>query len=265
MRGLLFAGFMAVSIVCASGCGRTGVIDTRRLACPSVDDQVLSVSTFNGNVTIRVMEGDSVRVVATVTSCLGATESGSIVTSLVPGRSCSLTADRPQSMSDAGVSFEVSVPPGVSIGSVETSNGRIEIYGAEGEAELSTSNGDVVVEGFRGTVRVDTSNGDVSLSGSGLNVGSTDTSNGDITAQSVHFEDGAELSTSNGDISVLLAQGFGAVFDMDTSNGDVTVTGPGFESVRTDGSEGSATMGTGGPTVRLISSNGGITLTSPGE
>ncbi|HRY61440.1 MAG TPA: DUF4097 family beta strand repeat-containing protein, partial [Candidatus Fermentibacter sp.] len=92
-----------------------------------------------------------------------------------------------------------------------------------------------------------------------------DTSNGDIQASPASFADGAVLDTSNGDIVAGLAPGAFAEFTMDTSNGSVSVEGPGFSEVRLDDSEGSAVMGPGGPRVELSSSNGNITVSSPGE
>lgn len=248
-----------------SGCGRAGVIETRHLAWPAMEGQVLSVSSFNGDVVIRVAEGDSIRATATINSSLGAADAARIETAFVPGPATSLTASRPDMLDDAGVSFEIVVPPCVSLGSIETSNGRIEVAGGAGSPVFETSNGDVTVSGFAGRVRIDTSNGDVTAGGRDLVILGIDTSNGDIQVSPASFAEGAVLDTSNGDITAGLAPGAFAEFSMDTSNGSVSVEGPGFSEVRIDDSEGSAVMGGGGPRVELSSSNGNITVTSPGE
>lgn len=262
MRDWFRTGIL-LSLAGMLGCGRADVIQVREMSWPALDGQVLSISTFNGDIVIRVAGEDSIRAVATVSTALGMTDAESVEVTFAPGLASSLIARRPDQLSDAGVSFEVTIPGRVSIGNLETSNGTVDVTGAGGSPSIDTSNGDVTLSSFSGTLVIDTSNGDVTVDGQSLTVGSIDTSNGDIEVTASAFLPGAVLDTSNGDITVRLTAECSASFRMDTSNGGISLMGAGFHGVEVDGDEGTASFGENGPLVSVTSSNGSITLIAP--
>lgn len=125
---------------------------------------------------------------------------------------------------------------------VRTSNGPIEVKGLEGPAVLETSNGPVRAERIRGAFLASTSNGPIEL-----------------VLESLSDKD-VEATTSNAGITLRLPPSVNARLKADTSNGSVSSD---FEVHR----EGSAsrthlegTIGSGGPLVRLSTSNGSIRL-----
>ena len=68
------------------------------------------------------------------------------------------------------------------------------------------------------------------------------------------------MTTSNGAVALLLAPSLNAMIDARTSNGRVTVSGLALNATTAGPSEVVGTLGTGGNTLRIETSNGAITL-----
>ncbi len=101
-----------------------------------------------------------------------------------------------------------------------TSGGDIEVENFIGSTELKTSGGDVEVKGVDGSVEVKTSGGDIEIKSSNGNV-SAATSGGDISLKYKGNNEGVELYTSGGSISVNLPNDFAADVTLKTSGGSV--------------------------------------------
>lgn len=232
--------------------------EERTLSFDPGSDGVLRVDCVNGSVTVREGDTDSILVRAVVSA---PTRRGleRIVIDYTEGTGLAVT--RPGSLSNGGASLDITIPRGMAVGSIRTSNGDIEVAGCAGAADLSSSNGSITLSGFSGTVSASTSNGAIGISGGGAVLVRLETSNGDIEAEAAGFEPAARLETSNASITLATAP-VDATFEMETSNGDITVTGTGFTGVDQDGTEGSARMGAGTMAVRLATSNGSVDLRS---
>jgi DUF4097 and DUF4098 domain-containing protein YvlB len=259
--------------------GCVSVQQTADYEWPIEQGSRLSVSSFNGDITITEGDVDGVVVHAIMTSWLGSGEFGKIEVAWTPGPVTSiLEARRKAERVEAGVAMEIMVPRGTAIAGVETSNGEIVINSSRGDAVLNTSNGQIVLVGFDGPVTASSSNGDIVLSdvtGSALmetsngdiavvrgevEVRGAETSNGSITIRAASFpEQGAVLDTSNGSILLQLGPGCAATLVLSTSNGTISVEGPFVSQALTD-DEGTVTAGGGGPRVVVDTSNGGIAL-----
>ncbi len=118
------------------------------------------------------------------------------------------------------VDYDIQVPAGVLIASVENSNGTIRLENTEGESRVTTSNGEIVVRDVTGNILTKTSNGAIDIKGVAGDV-VAETSNGSIDVSSVEgFVSG---ETSNGKIVVKKVVG---LRDLKSSNGKIEVEIP---------------------------------------
>ena len=147
---------------------------------------------------------------------------------------------------------------------VTTSNGSVEVDDLEGPATIRTSNGRVTAEGVHGALEASTSNGSIRarlLKPEPHRAVRLQTSNGaiDLTMDSLADND-IRASTSNGGIVVKLPREAAAHIHAHTSHNTVRTD---FDVKREDGAGKHSldgAIGSGGPTVELTSTNGGIQL-----
>jgi DUF4097 and DUF4098 domain-containing protein YvlB len=146
--------------------------------------------------------------------------------------------------------------------SVKTSNASIEAMSLNGDFSGRTSNGHVKVEGLKGAFEADTSNASIVARIEQLPPGrpvKADSSNGGIELYLSNFTDQPiEADTSNSSITLRLPASAGAELRASTTNGSISndfeLTSTGENSKR----RVEGRIGTGGPLVRLSTSNGGI-------
>lgn len=140
------------------------------------------------------------------------------------------------------VSYEIHVPRATRL-ALEASNGGIRLEGLSGDVEASTTNGGISVIGGAGRVRGETTNGGLQL---------------DLTGGS-WSGDGVDLRTTNGGVTIRVPEGYSARLETGTVNGGmdldfpVTVEGRVNRTIRT-------TLGEGGPLIRAMTTNGGVSL-----
>jgi hypothetical protein len=164
-----------------------------------------------------------------------------------------------------------------------TSNGRIQIRNMRGRVEAHTSNGSVDVQGAEGGVTVRTSNGSVTLDNIRGTLQAT-TSNGAIRGTLVDStpNDPIRLQTSNGSIDMKLQMARNNDIIASTSNGGITIRMPSNAGARLNATTSShesimtdfdvqvhgllsknrieGTIGSGGPSLQLTTTNGGIKI-----
>jgi len=119
-----------------------------------------------------------------------------------------------------GMHFEVRLPRQAEV-FLDTSGGRIELEGIDGEVDLRTSGGSITVEEVKGHVLADTSGGSIKVSDIEGDV-SADTSGGSITISAVSGE--AHADTSGGGITM---DDIGGDVVADTSGGSISIDGVG--------------------------------------
>ena len=142
---------------------------------------------------------------------------------------------------DTEVEFVVRLPAGVKV-------------------DASTVNGGVEIDGATSTVVAHTVNGSVEARSSGGSV-SAHTTNGDIMVRSATLDgEHTEYTTTNGTITVELPGSVNADIDMRTVNGHLTSDFPLTVEGTFSPRRLHATLGKGGPTLRLSTVNGSIRL-----
>ena len=130
--------------------------------------------------------------------------------------------------------------------------------------DLTSSNGSLAAVDVRGTLKLRTSNGSIRLEGVGGNV-MADTSNGSVNATLAGSRwegDALDISTSNGSIRLGVPENFNARVVASTNNGSINFGFPVMMQGNVGGRSRNidTTIGSGGPTLRLRTSNGSISV-----
>ena len=249
----------AVLLMLLTGCGRYVSVTTETHSIPA--NSTVTVSTFNGSISVEWYEGTEMILEITRTSSRSEEELEEVEVEITSGMITCIEAHRLDRYANVGASLKLNLPHGVEIGELHTSNGFIAVSGGGGTAQVHTSNGNISFADFSGSVSIETSNGSISVSGSNLVYAAS--SNGNITGEITSITpQGVTLRTSNGAINVEIDSGLNADLEMSTSNGSISVTGEGFSDVSIDDSDGWATLGEGGNPITIRTSNGSIRATA---
>src|SRR5882672_5194583 len=155
-------------------------------------------------------------------------------------------AEGPEQNNNAqwSVSFEIFVPRQSDL-SLSASNGGVSIADVQGKIDFKTTNGGVNLVRVGGNVQGNTTNGGVNVVLAGARW------------------DGEELNitTTNGGVNVLLPDNYSAHLETGTVNGNVSFGFP-VNVVLTERGrmpkDVSVDLGSGGPTVRARTTNGGV-------
>lgn len=148
-------------------------------------------------------------------------------------------------------------------GNVEasTGNGRVHIDGTEGSVRVSSGNGDVDIRGAKASVDVRTGNGSVTVSTS---EGPVDARSGngdiDVSMSSLRARDDMEFHTGSGSVRVTLPSGYNGELDASTGNGELRTDFELRVLGRMNPRHVRATIGTGGPKLRLTTGNGRLEI-----
>jgi hypothetical protein len=142
------------------------------------------------------------------------------------------------------VSYEIEVPRRSGL-DLKAHNGGINISDVDGDIQFDTQNGGVKLERLSGDVKGRTVNG-------GLNV---------ALAGNTWRGNQLDVQTTNGGINVSVPDGYSARFETSTVNGRVKSEVPGANIIKGQNDRTTAiTLGSGGPLVRLTTTNGGVNL-----
>jgi hypothetical protein len=141
------------------------------------------------------------------------------------------------------VSYRIEVPSKADI-MAQSTNGPLEATNIVGNLELRTENGPIDLERVGGRVNARTENGplDVSLAGSRWQ------------------GDRLDAETENGSVELTLPANYAAHLETGTVNGPLSIDFPITVQGRLDLKRLSMDIGGGGPTVRVVTTNGPVTV-----
>lgn len=140
-----------------------------------------------------------------------------------------------------------------------SSNGEIRVRGTQGAITAGTTNGSIEVTGVSGALLASTTNGSIEVDDSSGSLEAT-TTNGSITAvfRTLDPKGSLHAETTNGNVEVYLPKDVKATVDAGTTNGNIRVsyalTSSGVMTSKTV----RGTIGGGGATVSLSTTNGQI-------
>jgi hypothetical protein len=163
--------------------------------------------------------------------------------------------------SNRSIHIEVSVPQGTVL-DVSSADGSLQVSGVKGEARLLTSDGSIHVDNFDGTLHGHTSDGSIQASGR-FDLLDLNTSDGSITAdvwKGSHMNGDWSVRTSDGSITLRVAEDFAAFIDAWTSDGHIDLQLPVEVSGRIEGKRVRGKLRGGGSTLAVHTSDGSITL-----
>jgi hypothetical protein len=147
---------------------------------------------------------------------------------------------------DAEVRYELTVPRTMNV-DVSNTNGGIHLSDVTGALELDTTNGKIEVTRCAGSL-------------------DASTTNGSIHAELLRIAKGKPLSfeTTNGRIEVTVPSNVAADVDASTTNGSISSDLP-VTTTRTSSNSLRGTINGGGTSLRLRTTNGGITIRKSGS
>jgi DUF4097 and DUF4098 domain-containing protein YvlB len=138
------------------------------------------------------------------------------------------------------VSYEIYVPRRSNLEAV-TENGGVSAESIEGDLDFQAVNGGIRIENVAGDVRGETTNGGVSATLSGNSWRGR----------------GLDLRTTNGGVSLTIPRAYNARLETGTTNGGMNIDFP----ITVQGMIGKriqTQLGSGGPVVRVVTTNGGV-------
>lgn len=140
------------------------------------------------------------------------------------------------------VSYEIFVPRRIDL-EVETNNGPVSVTGVTGEMQLRAQNGPMSLRNVGGDVHARTTNGPlrVTLEGSRWN------------------GEGLDAETTNGPVDLTIPSGYSAELETGTVNGPMNIEFPVTVQGRLN-RRINTTLGRGGPPIRVITTNGPVTV-----
>ena len=160
------------------------------------------------------------------------------------------TGPRTQNREGWHVNFRIQTPQSADL-TLTSSNGSLSASDVRGKLRLRTSNGSIRLMDVAGDVQADTSNGSVTATLSGT-----------------RWEgEGLDVVTSNGSVRVTVPDNYNARLVAGTSNGSINVGFPIMVQGNIGGRrhEIDTTLGSGGPTIRVRTSNGSVSVGRPGS
>lgn len=160
-----------------------------------------------------------------------------------------VSADGPRSTgrSHYSVSYEVFVPSKIDL-ALHSTNGGISIAGVNGTIAANTTNGGLKLAGLAGKVSAHTTNGGVNVE----------------LAGNTWKGEGFDVSTTNGGVSIRVPADYSARLEARTTNGGFRSDLPVKVEGNLTGKRVNATLGNGGPLVKVQTTNGGINVNQAG-
>lgn len=275
--------FLLLLVPLALALGSERFTEDFRYSYPLSPGGRISLENFNGSVEITGSDRPDVEITGTKYA-----ESRELLSEIridvaASGNLIQIRTFRPdeRGRGNMGARYVLRVPKRSELDEISTSNGGIRVEDIDGRTRLHTSNGAVRTLRVRGDVDVRTSNGAVEadeVSGS-LDAA---TSNGGIRARLAGDGRPVHLTTSNGGVELNLDGRNAGDVHATTSNGPITLrmaslAGARIKAVTSSHNQVTSdfditmrgtlsrnrlegTIGSGGPMIELITSNGGIRL-----
>lgn len=205
----------------------------------------LALRTVSGDVRVRSIDGEEVRVIARLSirarsedEADRAVAAGLLV---VDRRDDELRVDAPERsegglisslgslLADGGTrveaTFEVDLPRGASL-RLQGVSADLDVEGATGTQEYRTVSGDLSLRGVRGSISATSVSGDVSIVDGGRLSLEAKTTSGDVSAFAEQLE-GTRVVTISGDVQLEGSLTVGADHRVETVSGDFQLASPG--------------------------------------
>ena len=198
----------------------------------------------NGGIQVQGGDGNEVRLrVRIVANADSEAEARDIVGGVRLELGDTVKAVGPQRSHEShwSASYRLEVPRGARL-KLQADNGGLSLEGFDGDAELHTVNGGLHLEHVGGRVQGETVNG-------GIHV---------VLSGTQWQGEGLDLRTTNGGLNLSIPAGYNARLETGTVNGGVRSDVPMTTLGRYTGGRIETALGSGGPLVRVETTNGGL-------
>jgi hypothetical protein len=220
--------------------------DVRQQELPATGQRLTVDGGRNGGISVRAWDGDRVLVGARIQSSAPSTDEAKDIAShiRIVTDGGHIRADGPERRSQTSwsVSFVLLVPRHSDL-SLRANNGGLHVAGVQGRIELSTHNGGIALDGVGGDVHGHTTNGGLAI---------------DLAGNRWNGE-GLDVTTHNGGVRMKVPANYSAQLETGTVNGgmhiDFPITVQGYI-----GHQLSTQLGAGGATIRVTTTNGGVSV-----
>lgn len=228
---------------------RQGFCEVREYSVPASGGTMTVDASPNGGISVEGSSRGDIAVQARVVATAATEDEARGIASRVQVTATAIRveAEGPRNLGRReswSVSYRVAAPRNTPL-SLKTTNGGITIDAIDSRVELKTTNGGIKLTRMAGDVEGRTTNGgiDVDLEGSGWQGG------------------GLDLQTTNGGVRLAVPTQYNAHLEAGTTNGHVRIDFP-VTVQGTIGKTFSTDLGSGGATLRVRTSNGGVRVTT---
>ena len=230
------------------GDDRAGFCEVREYSVPASGGTLTVDASPNGGISVEGSSRGDIVVQARVVATAATEEEAKSIASRVQvvATAVRVDADGPRGLGRREgwhVSYRLAVPTRTPL-TLTTTNGGIAVNAVDSRVELRTTNGGVKLSRMAGDVEGHTTNGgiEVDLEGSTWNGA------------------GLDLQTTNGGVRLAIPAQYNAHLETGTRNGNIRLDFP-VTFQGTLGQSFSTDLGSGGPTLRVRTSNGGVRIT----
>ncbi|MEX2262364.1 MAG: DUF4097 family beta strand repeat-containing protein [Bryobacteraceae bacterium] len=190
----------------------------------------VSLENFNGSVEIVGSDRDSIEIAGTKYAATEELLDAIRIEVDSTDAAIRIRTVRPyERRGNSGARYRIRLPRKIELERINTSNGAVSVQSIEGNARLRTSNASVKAIGVKGDVDAQTSNGGIDLDD--VEGGCIlKTSNAGVRAERIRG--GFEATSSNGGIQVELLNEPNRTVRLDTSNAGITLRMPAASAAR---------------------------------
>jgi len=222
------------------------------------NDTILRITTTNGAISVISWDGENITMNATKRSRHGYDDLDKakiIVTE--DNNEINIEIQHDQPIRNRAVDLDIKIPKNVTLQSVTSTNGPIEITNTKGDSVLTTTNGPIIAEGIDGYVKASSTNGGIDIK-STTGVDNLITTNGGISAEIFDIINDINIHTTNGGITVYINSTINASIEISTINGDIFVDTSLISVTQESSKYLKGTIGSGGFKIDIQTTNGGI-------
>lgn len=237
---------LLVTLLTATGIAGAATREVNQ-TIPITPDGRFSLSNVNGEITVEGWDASEIQIIATIHADTQKRADAIEIAIDAGSDRVRVETKHPESKSWFGddhsgsVDYQVLVPRGVTLDSVSSVNGDVELSGVFAAVELSTVNGDVKAFDLESDVTLDTVNGDVEATFLKLDGGQR-----------------VKMDSVNGDLELYVPQSASFEVSADSVHGDIRTD----FGLKTDGGwvgkEMHGTVNGGDARISLDTVNGGI-------
>lgn len=206
------------------------------------ENTVLSVTSVNGDITISTWDGENISLNATKRTRNGKDDldNAEIVVS-ENDNLINIEIRHAQPIKSRAVDLDIKIPNFVSVDSVRTTNGPVNIENVKGFVIATTTNGLISLKGTSG-------------------VGDLLSTNGGINAEIFDIKENIEIQTTNGGITLYINPGLNASIQISTTNGGINVNGDFINVTVSSNKSFKGVIGNGNYSIDVLTTNGGINI-----